>query len=179
MCGVWRYISGNFGPSRPQTPLRSMSSWSGAVLIRSDVHSRRKSASDLGASLKRIKLSVASEASVYFPGADMDHVLLTAADLSLALQGITTRMAVKITEVVMKSVGRIDNIDFVVLSGGSSLNPAVQDAVLAMFRHIPEDRFILPDSSKPEDVERCLCAVTEGLALLRRDGFEPIDFGDF
>jgi hypothetical protein len=71
-----------------------------------------------------------------------------------------------------------DNVNFVVLSGGSSLSSVAQDSVLSIFRHIPEKRFFLPDPSKPEDVGTCLCAVAKGLAWLRRDGASPIDFGD-
>jgi hypothetical protein len=87
-------------------------------------------------------------------------------------------MAVKIAQVVLEAVGKIENINFVVLSGGSSLNRAVQDGVLAIFSHIPQKRFILPDASKAQDVETCLCAVAKGLAWLRKDGLPPIDFGD-
>jgi len=78
----------------------------------------------------------------------------------------------------IKAVGKLDNVNFVVLSGGSSLSSVVQESVLSIFRHIPEERFFLPDPRKPEDVETCLCAVAKGLAWLRWDGVPPIDFGD-
>ena len=71
-----------------------------------------------------------------------------------------------------------DNVNFVVLSVGSSLSSVAQYSVLSIFRHIPEKRFFLPDPSKPEDVETCLCAVAKGLAWLGRDGVSPIDFGN-
>jgi len=126
----------------------------------------------------KIQLSLSTETEVEFPGSEIGTIRLTRADLALALQPIMTRMAVKIAQVVLDAVGKIENIDFVVLSGGSSLNRAVQDGVLSIFSHIPPDRFILPDAAKPQDVETCLCAVAKGLAWLRREGFPPIDFGD-
>lgn len=126
----------------------------------------------------KIQLSLERTAEVEFPGSPVGAVELTGSDMALALQGITTRMAVKIAEVVIKAVGKIENIDFVVLSGGTSLNRVVQDGVLSIFRHIPPEKFIVPDPRKPDDVETCLCAVAKGLAWLRHDGFPPIDFGD-
>jgi len=126
----------------------------------------------------KIKLSLVPEADVEFPGSEIGSISLTRPDLALALQPIMTRMAVKIAQVVLDAVGKIENINFVVLSGGSSLNRAVQDGVLSIFGHIPPDRFVLPDAAKPQEVETCLCAVAKGLAWLRKDGFPPIDFGD-
>jgi hypothetical protein len=83
-------------------------------------------------------------------------------------------MGIAVSEVVMGAIGGVKNLDFVVLSGGTSLVGPVQDGVRAMFQHIPVERFVLPDPTKPEDVEVCFCAVARGLALLHRDGFEPI-----
>src|ERR1700687_1897391 len=60
--------------------------------------------------------------------------------------------------------------------GWSSLNPVVQKAVTSIFRHIPQDRFVIPNPENPQDVETCICAVVKGLALLKRDGFPPICF---
>jgi molecular chaperone DnaK (HSP70) len=126
----------------------------------------------------KMRLSTVAKANVEFPGSAVDSLELTMSEMALALHGITTRTAVKITEVVMKAVGKIENIDFVVLSGGSSLNPVVQQAITSIFRHIPKERFVLPDPGSPQDVETCICAVVKRLALLRMDGFSPIDFGD-
>ena len=78
------------------------------------------------------------------------------------------------TQTVTKAIDGIENVDFVVLSGGTSLNRVVQIGLRAMFQHVPADRFVLPDPSKPEDVERCLCAVVRGLALLHSEDFAPI-----
>jgi Molecular chaperone len=126
----------------------------------------------------KIRLSTSTNEIVAFPGSPVPEVPLTHADLALAFGGIMHRMVAKVTEVVMRGVGKIENIDFVVLSGGTSLNREVQDAVTSIFRHIPQERFVVPDAKKPADVETCLCAVAKGLALLKRDGFPAIDFGD-
>jgi molecular chaperone DnaK (HSP70) len=126
----------------------------------------------------KIRLSTSINEVVAFPGSPVPEVTLTHADLALAFAGITNRMVAKVTEVVMRGVGKMENIDFVVLSGGTSLNREIQDAVTSIFRHIPPERFVVPDAAKPADVETCLCAVAKGLALLRRDGFPAIDFGD-
>ena len=126
----------------------------------------------------KIKLSRETKATVEFAGAPVSSVEINRADLSLALSPIMNRMIAKVTEVVIKAVGKLDNVNFVVLSGGSSLSSVVQDSVLSIFRHIPKERFFLPDPGKPEEVETCLCAVAKGLAWLRRDGVPPIDFGD-
>lgn len=123
----------------------------------------------------KIALSTADEAAIELPGSGLDPVRLTAGDLSAALQAIMTRMVAKVSQTVTQAVGGIENIDYVVLSGGTSLNRGVQVAVQAMFQHIPVDRFVLPDPTKAEDVERCLCAVVRGLAWLRHDGFAAID----
>jgi molecular chaperone DnaK (HSP70) len=122
----------------------------------------------------KIALSTKAEAHIELPGSHFDPIRLTTGDLSIALQPIMTRMVAKVTETVVKAVGAIENVEFVVLSGGTSLNRAVQIAIEAMFQHIPRDRFVVPDPSKPEDVETCLCAVVRGLAWLRRDGYPPI-----
>lgn len=122
----------------------------------------------------KIKLSTCTDATIEFDGSPVDHVSLTQQDLAFALQPIMTRMVVKVTQVVLEAVGKIDNIHFVVLSGGSSLCSTVQNSVLAMFQHLGEDRFIVPDPRKADHVETCLCAVSKGLALLRSDNFAPI-----
>jgi molecular chaperone DnaK (HSP70) len=126
----------------------------------------------------KIKLSTEAKATVEFVGAPVSSVEINRADLTLALSPIMNRMIAKVSEVVIKAVGKLDNVNFVVLSGGSSLSSVVQESVLSIFRHIPEERFFLPDPRKPEDVETCLCAVAKGLAWLRRDGVPSIDFGD-
>lgn len=126
----------------------------------------------------KIKLSTEARATVEFPGASVEGIEIDRADLNLALSPIINRMIAKVSEVVIKAVGRFDNINFVVLSGGSSLSSVVQESILSVFRHIPHERFLLPDPRKPEDVETCLCAVAKGLAWLRHDGVPPIDFGD-
>ncbi|MBZ5725610.1 MAG: Hsp70 family protein [Acidobacteriia bacterium] len=123
----------------------------------------------------KIALSTTDEATVELPGSGFDPLRLTTGDLSSALQAIITRMVAKVSQTVTKAVEGIENIDFVVLSGGTSLNRVVQIAVQAMFQHIPIERFVLPDPTKPEDVERCLCAVVRGLAWLRHDGYTPIE----
>jgi molecular chaperone DnaK (HSP70) len=122
----------------------------------------------------KIALSTKPEAAIELPGSAFNPIRLTADDVSIALQPILTRMVAKVTETVVKHVGGIDAIDFVVLSGGTSLNRSVQDSVRALFQHIPSDRFVLPDADKPESVEICFCAVARGLALLHRDGFAPL-----
>jgi molecular chaperone DnaK (HSP70) len=122
----------------------------------------------------KILLSTTKEALVEFPGAPIDHVQLNQQDLAFALQPIMTRMVAKVTQVVIDAVGKIDNIQFVVMSGGSSLCSTVQNSLLAMFQHLGSNKFVVPDPRKTEDVETCLCAVAKGLALLRNDDFQPI-----
>jgi len=126
----------------------------------------------------KIQLSTTSETTIDFPGASVDPVRINRADLALALQGIMARMTATVTDIVINAVGKIDNITFVVLSGGSSLTSSVQNTIENIFRHLPRSQFVVPDASKPEDVQTCLCAVAKGLAWLRKDGFPPIDFGD-
>ena len=100
---------------------------------------------------------------------------ISRADLALALQGITTRIVdMKITEVALAAVGKIENIDFVVLSGGSSLTNAVRNGVLSIFRHLPEQQFILPDPSKPEDIEMFSVQSPKGWRGSRRMGFHQL-----
>lgn len=124
--------------------------------------------------LAKIALSTANEVVVDFPSSGFDPVRLTRSDEYHALQSIMTRMVAKVTETIVKKLGQIEGIQFVVLSGGTSLNPVVQDSIQAMFQHIPPERFIIPDPTKPDDVERCLCAVVRGIALLMRDGHPAI-----
>ena len=122
----------------------------------------------------KITLSIKDEATIELPGSDFEPLGLTLSDLSFALQPILTRMVAKVTQTIVKAVDSIENIEFVVLSGGTSLSKAVQTSIRAMFQHIPEDRFVLPDPTKAADVETCLCAVVKGLALLHKDGYRPI-----
>jgi molecular chaperone DnaK (HSP70) len=122
----------------------------------------------------KIALSTRDEVAIELTGSGFDPIRLSPGDLSLALQRIMTRMVAKVTQTVVKAVGAIENIDFVVLSGGTSLNKVVQTSIEAMFQHIPYERFVMPDPSKQEDVETCLCAVVKGLAWLHRDGYAPI-----
>jgi molecular chaperone DnaK (HSP70) len=126
----------------------------------------------------KIRLSIEATATVEFPGTSCERLEINRADLTTALAPILNRMVAKVAEVVIKAVGNLDKIDFVVLSGGSSLSSAVQDTVVSVFRHIPQERFFLPDPKKPQDVETCLCAVAKGLAWLRYDGFPPIDLSN-
>jgi hypothetical protein len=121
-------------------------------------------------------LSTEDEATIEMPGSGLDPLRLTSGDVSVALQPIMTRMVAKVTQTVVKAkdVGAIENVEFVVLSGGTSLNKTVQNAIEEMFEFIPHDRFVLPDPTKPQDVESCLCAVVRGLAWLRRYGYAPI-----
>lgn len=122
----------------------------------------------------KITLSMKDEALIELPGSGFDPIRLTVDSMSFALQPIMTRMVARVTQTIVNAVGAIENIDFVVLSGGTSLNKAVQTSILAMFQHIPPEHFVLPDSTKPADVETCLCAVVNGLALLHKDGYAPI-----
>jgi molecular chaperone DnaK (HSP70) len=122
----------------------------------------------------KIALSTTEETTIELPGSSFEPLRFTVGDMSSALQPIMTRMVAKVSQTVTKAVDGIENIDFVVLSGGTSLNRGVQIAVRAMFQHIPPERFVLPDPTKSEDVERCLCAVVRGLAWLRHDGYSPI-----
>jgi molecular chaperone DnaK (HSP70) len=107
----------------------------------------------------KILLSTTKEALVEFPGAPVDHVQLNQQDLAFALQPIMARMVAKVTQVVIDAVDKIDNIHFVVMSGGSSLCSTVQNNLLAVFQHLGNAKFVVPDPRKPEDVETCLCAV--------------------
>ena len=124
---------------------------------------------------QKILLSTQQEAFVDLPGSGLDPLRLTSPDLSYALQPIITRMVAKVTQTVMEAVGSIQNIDFVVMSGGTSLNKIVQTSIVAMFKHLPPKKFVLPDARDPQKVKTCLCAVATGLALLRRDGHDPIN----
>jgi molecular chaperone DnaK (HSP70) len=122
----------------------------------------------------KISLSTQIESVIPPPRAGLDPVRLTAPDISYALQPIMTRMVAKVTQTVIEAVGSIEKVDFVVMSGGTSLNKVVQTSVQAMFNHLPEDKFVLPDAHDPEKVKTCLCAVAKGLALLRSDGHQPV-----
>lgn len=122
----------------------------------------------------KVDLSRITESFVEFPGSGFDPIRLTREDLSFALLPIMTRMSSKVTQTVVSSVSAVENIDFVVLSGGTSLSPVVQRVVMAMFRHVPCERFVLPDANNPANVETCLCAVAKGLAWLRKDAFLPM-----
>ena len=124
----------------------------------------------------KISLSIKPEALIELPGANIDPIKITAPDVSYALQGIMVRMAAKVALTVQEAVERLENIDFVVMSGGTSLDKTVQKSVLAMFQHLPEEQFVLPNANDAESVKTCLCAVAKGLALLRKDGHEPVNF---
>jgi len=123
----------------------------------------------------KIALSTTNETTIELPGSGLETLRFKTGDLAEALQPIMTRMAVKVSQTVTQAIGGIENVDYVVLSGGTSLNRGVQVAVRSMFQHIPFDRLVIPDPTKPEDVERCLCAVVRGLAWLRHDGYSGID----
>ena len=113
-----------------------------------------------------------------FPNASFTPVSLTAPEVSFAIQPIMTRMASKVTQTVVTAVQSIENIDFVVMSGGTSLNKVVQTNVLAMFGHLSEKQFILPNTNDASSVESCMRAVARGLGLLRAEGFAPINVDD-
>jgi len=123
----------------------------------------------------KIALSTTNETTIELPGSGLETLRFKTGDLAEALQPIMTRMAVKVSQTVTQAIGGIENVDYVVLSGGTSLHRGVQVAVRSMFQHIPFDRLVIPDPTKPEDVERCLCAVVRGLAWLRHDGYSGID----
>ncbi|MCU1284115.1 MAG: molecular chaperone DnaK [Acidobacteriales bacterium] len=122
----------------------------------------------------KIELSRTDSVQVRLPGLDTEELLLDRADIAFALSPIMTRMVARTMEVIYKNGRTMSDITYVVLSGGSALSPVVQQTVVALFKHVPEDRFVLPNPSNPADVETCLCAVTKGLALLHRDGVPPI-----
>jgi molecular chaperone DnaK (HSP70) len=126
----------------------------------------------------KISLSGKVSASIEFPNSGLAPMPLTRQEVSFALQPIMTRMVSKVTQIVVRAVGAIENIDFVVMSGGASLSEVVQTAVIAMFRHLPAERFIVPDAHDAASVESCMCAVAKGLALLRKDGIAPISVDD-
>jgi molecular chaperone DnaK (HSP70) len=122
----------------------------------------------------KIRLSTQETANVELPNSGIGAISLDIQDMCFALQPIMTRMATKVTQVVMKAVGKLENINFVVMSGGASLNGEVQRTVFAMFQHLEKEQFIIPDARDKGSVETCMCAVARGLALLRRDGFAPL-----
>jgi molecular chaperone DnaK (HSP70) len=117
----------------------------------------------------------AVSAAVEFPGSGFPAVTLTLPEISFALQPVMTRMASKVTQIVGSAVGAVENIDFVVMSGGASLSPVVKNTVIAMFRHLPVEKFVLPNVNDQASVETCMCAVAKGLALLRRDGVQAME----
>jgi molecular chaperone DnaK (HSP70) len=123
----------------------------------------------------KIELARKAETFVELPGTNFAPLRLTEDAVSIALQSILTRMTGTFTQAVTRHLGGLDAIHFVVMSGGTSLNKSVQNSVRALFNHISEDRFVLPDATKPEAVERCMCAVARGLALLHRDRFTPME----
>lgn len=122
----------------------------------------------------KISLSTLHESVIAPPSPGLEPIRLSAPDVSYALQPIMTRMVAKVTQTVIEAVGSIEKVDFVVMSGGTSLNKVVQNTITAMFNHLLEDKFILPDARDPEKVKTCLCAVAKGLAMLRSDGHEPV-----
>jgi hypothetical protein len=122
----------------------------------------------------KIALTTANETVIELPGTGFDPLRITADDVALALQNILTRMTAKVTQTVVRHVRSIEAIDFVVLSGGTSLNPSVQNSVRALFQLVQPERFVLPNPRDPVSVETCFCAVARGLALLHRDGFAPL-----
>lgn len=126
----------------------------------------------------KIQLSTNPAATVEFPNAPFGTVTLTQLDISYALQPIMTRMAAAVTQTVVSAIGKIENIEFVVMSGGTSLNEVVKTSVLAMFRHLPHQQFVLPNAKDQSSIESCMCAVAKGLALLKADGFAPINVDD-
>jgi len=126
----------------------------------------------------KIELSKEGTVTVEFPDSSFKSTTLSPPDISHALQPIMTRMASRVTQTVLRAVGSIENIDFVIMSGGSSLSAVVQNSVLAMFGHLSKEQFILPDPNVRSDVESCMCAVAKGLALLRSDGFAPINVAE-
>jgi molecular chaperone DnaK (HSP70) len=127
--------------------------------------------------VEKAKISLTSKpsASIEFPNSGFPPMQLTRQEVSFALQPIMTRMVSKVTAIIVRAVGAIENIDFVVLSGGASLSEVVQTAVIAMFRHLPQDQFIVPDAQDAASVQTCMCAVAKGLALLRKDAIAPIN----
>jgi molecular chaperone DnaK (HSP70) len=124
---------------------------------------------------QKISLSTKHEGTIDLPGSGLDPIRITLPEISYALQPILARMVAKVTQTVSDAVGSIQDINFVVMSGGTSLSKAVQTSILAMFRHLPDDSFVLPDATDPQKLKTCLCAVANGLALLRRDGHEPVN----
>jgi molecular chaperone DnaK (HSP70) len=123
----------------------------------------------------KIDLARRAETIVELPGTNYQPIRLTEDAVSIALVPILTRMTGAVSQTVTQHLGKLEAIDFVVMSGGTSLCRPVQNSVRALFNHIPEDRFVLPDPTSQEAVEVCLCAVARGLALLHRDGFAPIE----
>jgi len=123
----------------------------------------------------KIALSKQREVSIDLPGSGLASIVLSAPDIAFALQPIMTRMVAKITQTVADAVGSIDKINFVVMSGGTSLNKVVQTSIVAMFNHLSEKEFVLPDVNDAESVRTCLCAIAKGLALLRSDGYPSVN----
>jgi hypothetical protein len=78
---------------------------------------------------------------------------------TLDITVMTIKDSTKVTQTVERAVGGIENIDFVIMSGGTSLNREAQRAVMALFRHLPESKFVLPNVKDREcrDLPGCGC----------------------
>jgi len=125
----------------------------------------------------KVKLSTEQDSTVDLSDSGLDPFQLTILDISYALQPIMTRMVSKVMQTIIETLGSIDKVDFVVMSGGACLSKVVQTSVLAMFKHLPPDKFVVPDARDPQKVHTALCAVAKGLALLRMDGHESVNIG--
>src|SRR5215475_7125027 len=97
----------------------------------------------------KIELAIKAEAIVELPGTNFEPIRLTDDLISIALQAILARMTGVVAQAVTRQLGGLDEVDFVVMSGGTSLSKAVQNSIRALFNHVPEARFVLPDARKP------------------------------
>lgn len=108
----------------------------------------------------KIALSTQPEAVVGLPGM-LTNVTLD--DLERAMRPTLARITVELDRVCRRACLSPREIDRVVMTGGSSLVPAVQRTVAECFAHLDGDRLRSYDAADELQVERAITEVAQGL----------------
>ena len=108
----------------------------------------------------KIGLSTATAAPLVMPNFATD---IDRATFNLAMRPVLARIEVELEHVLQRAGLDATEIDRVVMTGGSSLIPCVQETVAREFRHLDEYHLRRYDPADPRDVEQAITEVAQGL----------------
>ena len=111
------------------------------------------------------KINLSTEMTVpAIPGVDVAR-----SEFEAAVVPVLDRIEALVRDVMRSCELDFERVDRVVLTGGSSLIPAVQSRVRSLFTHLDEYRFLSYDPRSRDDCEHAMTDVARGLVAFAED----------